>query len=65
MKLNKQKDWVIFLLHNPCRALKIEANIGTAAASKIAYLIAANAPDILKIGHQEKVYIWVNFIIEL
>ena len=42
------------ILNNPGRALEIAANIGTAAASKNAKLIAATAPDIIKIVHQVK-----------
>ena len=37
------------ILNNPGRALKIAANIGTAAASKNARLIAATAPTLLNL----------------
>ena len=40
------------ILNNPGRALEIAANIGTAAASKNPKLIAATAPDIIKVVHQ-------------
>ena len=42
------------ILNNPGRALKIAANIGTAAASKNPRMIAATAPDIIKFVHQGK-----------
>ena len=41
-------------LNNPCRALEIAANIGTAAASKNHRMIAATAPDIIKFVSQGK-----------
>ena len=43
------------ILNNPGRSLGIAANIGTAAASKNLKLIAAIAPDVIKIVHQGKV----------
>ena len=42
------------ILNNPGRALEIAASIETAAASKNPKLIAATAPDIIKIVHQGK-----------
>ena len=42
------------ILDNPGRALKIAANIGTAAASKNPKLIAATAPEVIKFVHQGK-----------
>ena len=42
------------ILNNPGRALEIAANIGTAAASKNPRLIAATAPEVIKIVHQGK-----------
>ena len=42
------------ILNNPGRALEIAANIGTAAASKNPRMIAATAPDIIKVVHQGK-----------
>ena len=42
------------ILNNPGRALEIAANIGTAAASKNRRMIAATAPDIIKLVHQGK-----------
>ena len=42
------------ILNNPGRALELAANIGTAAASKNPRMIAATAPDIIKIVHQGK-----------
>ena len=42
------------ILKNPARALEIAANIGAAAASKNPKLIAATAPDNMKIVHQGK-----------
>ena len=41
-------------LNNSGRALEIAANIGTAAASKNPKLIAATAPDVIKLVHQKK-----------
>ena len=42
------------ILNNPGRALELAANIGTAAASKNPRMIAATAPDIIKLVHQGK-----------
>ena len=42
------------ILNNPGRALKLAANIGTAAAGKNPRMIAATAPDIIKFVHQGK-----------
>ena len=42
------------ILNNPGKALKLAANIGTAAASKNSRMIAATAPDIIKFVHQGK-----------
>ena len=42
------------ILNYPGRALELAANIGTAAASKNPWMIAATAPDIIKIVHREK-----------
>ena len=42
------------ILNNPGRALELAANIGTAAASKNPQMIAASAPDIIKVVHQGK-----------
>ena len=42
------------LLNNPGRALEIAANFGTAAASKNPKLIAATAPEVIKLVHQGK-----------
>ena len=42
------------ILNNLGRALELAANIGTAAASKNPRMIAATAPDIIKIVHQGK-----------
>ena len=42
------------ILNNPGRALKLAANIETAAASKNPRMIAATAPDIVKFVHQGK-----------
>ena len=39
------------ILNNPGRALEIAANIGTAAASKNSRMIAATAPDVIKLVH--------------
>ena len=41
-------------LNNPGRALKIAANIGTAAASKSPRLLAATAPDVIEFVHHGK-----------
>ena len=43
------------IINNPNRALAIEPNIGTAAASKNPRMIAATAPDLIKIVYQGKV----------
>ena len=42
------------ILNNPGRALKLAANIGTAAASNNPKLIAATAPGVIKFVHQGK-----------
>ena len=42
------------IFNNPGRASELAANIGTAAASKNPKLIAATAPDIIKIVHEGK-----------
>ena len=42
------------ILNNPGRALELAANISTAAASKNPRMIAATAPDIIKLVHQGK-----------
>ena len=42
------------ILNNPGRALETAANIGTAAPSKNPKVIAATAPDIIKLVHQGK-----------
>ena len=42
------------ILNNLGRALEIEANIGTAAASKNPKLISATAPDVIKFVHRGK-----------
>ena len=41
-------------LNNPGRALELAAKIGSATASKNPRMIAATAPDIIKIVHQGK-----------
>ena len=42
------------ILNNPARELEIDANIGTAAASKNPKLIAATAPEVFKFVYQGK-----------
>ena len=42
------------ILNNPGAALELAANIGIAAVSKNPRMIAATAPDIIKVVHQGK-----------
>ena len=42
------------ILNNPWRELELAANIVTAAASKNPRMIAATAPDVIKLIHQGK-----------
>ena len=51
---NAAKNDGMKILNDPGRALEIAANIGTAAAGKNLRMIAASAPDIIKVVHQGK-----------
>ena len=46
------------IINNPGRTLELAANIRTAAASRNPRMIAATAPDIIKLVHQGKGFVY-------